>query len=435
MPYLRLIEMLNHPRQGDLTIDLSDDAAEGPRHLILTGPNASGKTTILRMLAAELDSDFGGSPPRDRTRYEVVVDGREAIERLLANASSHLPTVGEVETAATERQQIGDRHGYGHAYREFVLRDEWSWSGERPSLLERWRLMNRVHHQGLFIATWIGARRDTNMAAVSGPTSKRFRVVKCSKNLASGFHQFLVDLNVRARLARSDKPGDANTIERWLGHLEAKLADLFDLAGLKMKFSYEPYKVEFVEPSGLTYGFEHLAAGHASILSILAEILLRIDGSATPFEFDDPRLSGVVLIDELEVHLHPSLQERVLPFLTGLFPRLQFVVATHSPAVISSIDNAWVFDLKTRERVASSELRGVRYGDLMVDHFGISSDVDLVTTRQLQRLVMLSKQAPRDANADQELRALAQALAPLQHPLVLEVQVQLALEARPKASA
>ena len=143
----------------------------------------------------------------------------------------------------------------------------------------------------------------------------------------------------------------------------------------------------------------------------------------------------MVLIDELEVHLHPSLQERVLPFLTRLFPRLQFVVATHSPAVISSIDNAWVFDLKTRERVASSELRGVRYGDLMVDHFGISSDVDLATTRQLQRLVTLSKQAPRDATAQHELRALVQELAPLQHPLVLEVQVQLALEAQPKASA
>jgi predicted ATP-binding protein involved in virulence len=62
-------------------------------------------------------------------------------------------------------------------------------------------------------------------------------------------------------------------------------------------------------------------------------------------------LQGIVLIDEIETHLHIDLQKKILPFLTSFFPKIQFIVTTHSPFVLSSIDNAVIYDLEKQIRV------------------------------------------------------------------------------------
>ena len=56
--------------------------------------------------------------------------------------------------------------------------------------------------------------------------------------------------------------------------------------------------------------------------------------------------TGVVLIDEIEQHLHPKWQRRLLPTLTELFPNLQFVITTHSPQVLSYVPNGCAFSLE-----------------------------------------------------------------------------------------
>ena len=83
---------------------------------------------------------------------------------------------------------------------------------------------------------------------------------------------------------------------------------------------------------------------------------------------------GIVLIDEPETHLHLQLQEQVLPLLTSLFPNVQFIAATHSPAVIASIKNATIFDLTTKETRISEETAGRSYSDLMVSHFDLTNE-------------------------------------------------------------
>lgn len=60
---------------------------------------------------------------------------------------------------------------------------------------------------------------------------------------------------------------------------------------------------------------------------------------------------GIVLIDEIETHLHLELQKEILPFLTKLYPNIQFIVSTHSPFILSSVDNAVVFDLENKTLV------------------------------------------------------------------------------------
>ena len=62
--------------------------------------------------------------------------------------------------------------------------------------------------------------------------------------------------------------------------------------------------------------------------------------------------NGVVIIDEIEQHLHPKLQSRILPSLKDNFPHVQFIVATHSPLVLSSSKSEALFleNGRTNER-------------------------------------------------------------------------------------
>ena len=63
-------------------------------------------------------------------------------------------------------------------------------------------------------------------------------------------------------------------------------------------------------------------------------------------------VEGIVLIDELETHLHVELQRKILPFLTEFFPRIQFIITTHSAYILNSISNACIYDLDKQVRFA-----------------------------------------------------------------------------------
>lgn len=88
-------------------------------------------------------------------------------------------------------------------------------------------------------------------------------------------------------------------------------------------------------PSGEIY-YEYLSSGFKSILSILFGIIKEIE-----YRFSEPRLlaekfDGVVLIDELELHLHPEWQKYIVNILKEAFPLAQFITTTHSPHVIQT---------------------------------------------------------------------------------------------------
>ena len=86
-----------------------------------------------------------------------------------------------------------------------------------------------------------------------------------------------------------------------------------------------------------------LSDGYHVFIALVADIARRavmlneLDGAEAP-----ARVEGVVLIDELDLHLHPDWQRVALPRLREAFPRLQFVVSTHSPQVLSSAENRQV---------------------------------------------------------------------------------------------
>jgi len=84
--------------------------------------------------------------------------------------------------------------------------------------------------------------------------------------------------------------------------------------------------------------------GEKAIITLVADIAYNL-ALAHDFELDEnyPNSPGIVLIDEIEQHLHPNWQRKIIPILTSVFPKIQFFITTHSPQVISSVNSEYVF--------------------------------------------------------------------------------------------
>jgi len=106
-----------------------------------------------------------------------------------------------------------------------------------------------------------------------------------------------------------------------------------------------------VDPKANAQPLSNLSAGQRTMLALVADIAIKavtqnnflVPRDALGLE-DEPlprvlaRTPGVVLIDELDVHLHPKWQRGVVGTLRGLFPRLQFIVTTHSQLLLGEVE-------------------------------------------------------------------------------------------------
>ena len=137
--------------------------------------------------------------------------------------------------------------------------------------------------------------------------------------------------------------------------------------------------------------FNQLSEGFSAFISILADLLIRVDlirSSLGDYTYEP---CGIVLLDEPEGHLHIKAQYDVLPILTEFFPNVQFIVATHSPAVISSIKNTTVFDI-TRQTTVTDEIVGRSYSELMVTQFGLDNEFSPIADEILDNIGKVLKE-------------------------------------------
>lgn len=93
-----------------------------------------------------------------------------------------------------------------------------------------------------------------------------------------------------------------------------------------------------VEKNGISLNVSQLSDGEKCTMAMFGDLARRLS-IANPL-LDNPLLGeGVVLIDEIELHMHPSWQRNVLKRLRETFPNIQFIITTHSPIVLSEVDD------------------------------------------------------------------------------------------------
>jgi hypothetical protein len=109
--------------------------------------------------------------------------------------------------------------------------------------------------------------------------------------------------------------------------------------------------IRLLDANGVNVSLNEMSSGYSSILSMTLDIirfLIEIYGSDKVFENDKQEvinLPGVVLIDEIDAHLHPTWQTRIGQWFTKYFPNIQFIVTTHSPLVCRACDKGSIWGL------------------------------------------------------------------------------------------
>lgn len=87
----------------------------------------------------------------------------------------------------------------------------------------------------------------------------------------------------------------------------------------------------------------NLSAGQSTLLSIFANIIKSSDVSDLNKSINLSQINGIVVIDEIDLHLHIELQKEILPKLINLFPKVQFIITSHSPFFLSGMANSNLF--------------------------------------------------------------------------------------------
>ncbi|MCU0654751.1 MAG: AAA family ATPase [Polyangiaceae bacterium] len=394
MPYVTRVLAERCRNVAGLDIDLTPASGDSRRflHLILTGPNGSGKSGILEATQREMEaSQYGANDPR------------VALPQRIAHWEA-----SDLSRSDIQKAVLDDRA------RLLALQKE------RPVQLF-WDEHPPVGLPGDWFHTAFWATRRLELARVEGPKVlelERFR----RKNLSSFLLQYLVNQKTAQAFAGVDKDvAEVARIERWLDRFRQWVGFVAGDPGLQMEFDRAAFNFVFTLSDGYPFDLKQLSDGASSVLAILADLMLREEDLKRTSKDPSKELSGVVLIDEIEAHLHLKLQESILPFLTGLFPGVQFLIATHSPAVIASISGAMVCDLGARTQRRSDDFIGKNYGVLMTGHFGVSSDMDLDTTHKLSRYRELSALTSRTAEQEQELVALRDILTGRSESLAVEL--------------
>lgn len=102
-----------------------------------------------------------------------------------------------------------------------------------------------------------------------------------------------------------------------------------------------PLKVIFIEKKS-PVSFEQLSAGYKGVITIICDLISRLSANQPNVE-NIKEFQGIVLIDEVELHLHPKWKYNFMNKLRNTFPLIQFIVTTHSPTVILGASKEAIF--------------------------------------------------------------------------------------------
>ncbi|MEN7546974.1 AAA family ATPase [Rapidithrix thailandica] len=129
-----------------------------------------------------------------------------------------------------------------------------------------------------------------------------------------------------------------------------------------------------------------LSSGERNLLAIVGDIAIRLIQLNPKIENPLKMGQGIVLIDEIDLHLHPLWQRKVIPKLRSIFPEIQFVVTTHSPFVVQSIESHQRFILEESGIRILNREDDLSYEAIMRDYFEDDKLFDNETELLLEKL-------------------------------------------------
>jgi len=342
------IEKVRHLE--NINIPLMQDYA---RHLIFTGKNGSGKTSVLDAIAGFLGASATSNDPMEAEKL-LKMD-----EANLAAALSNNPLKSDI-------QQIKERI---ISYKERISQAKHGIAITMNHPLED---LKTEYECGNFILAYFKADR-----VFHAEEPEHVEKVELKDHYAmtetprEDFVKYLLDLKMTEALAANGgKKEKAEKIKRWFDQFEGLLQRIFEDESLKLMFDEDTFTFSIHETGKEPFDFNTMSSGYAAILDIVVDIILQMEKQTDKrFAFDLP---GIILIDELETHLHLALQKKIWDLLTTLFPNVQFIVSTHSPFILNTLDNVAIYDLENHVLVENG-LTDIPYEGVVEGYFKVDA--------------------------------------------------------------
>lgn len=397
--YLKSIHVneLYHLKNFDIEVCRGEEK----KHLIITGPNGTGKTILLKSVLASLEKivqdknlNLKALPKNVRIFQDQIQRDKEANDIVSVRRNEETLRSCEKQFEEFTKEVVLDISNYEDVAHNFS-------------------------EKKFIVASYDDVRRS-HFVAVKNP-EKPVLSFSVKDNKVDQFLKFMVDLKIQQALANNEKQfKDANIIGEWFGSFENILKKLFNDPSLHLNFDYKTYIFTICEQGKLPYEFTQLSAGYSAALDIITDLMLKMQNSGQLVRAYD--VEGIVLIDEIETHLHLALQKQILPLLIGLFPKIQFIVTTHSPFILNSVSNVTVYDLKRKTSI--DDLTDYSYETLAEGYFGIETESGELRDRLRQIEELLAKKE-KDATDEEKLNYLIEDLKKIPDAVAPEIKTRL----------
>jgi len=345
------------------------------KNLIITGGNGSGKTSFLRnayekivlLIIKKKQADL----PQLRKQLQV---NKNHLDTLTKGTSQYDSWVTILKNSQTELKNIEDEI-------QLIIPNNISFSSKYDD-----RQAVILYFEDKRLAEIVEAKAAQGLQTEIEENSK----VAHNKNVGNKLEQHLLNLRVRRSFAITEDKEQSlvDTIDVWFDEFDKNLKHLFEDNSIKLDFDTNKNKFSIKQDSKPPYTFQTLSAGYKAIFDVYADLLMRTEY----FSVSPLTLEGVVFIDEIDSHLHVSLQRLILPFFTESFPKVQFIVTTHSPFVLMSTRDTLVYDLGKEMPYSISQVKS--QNEILSEYLGVPTAMPVWAERSLADI--LSKYLNRE---------------------------------------
>ena len=166
---------------------------------------------------------------------------------------------------------------------------------------------------------------------------------------------------------------------------------------------------------------DQLSGGYRIVLALAADLARRMV-QINPHMDDPLKSEAVVLIDEIELHLHPKWQQRILADLQRTFPNAQFIVSTHSPQVLTTVEPQRIVELaREGDCIVAGAPAGATYGaeagDVLSGVMGVKERPENEFTKALEQYRHLVSEGKGESEEALALRCKLEKLSPRDYAL------------------
>ena len=421
---LKSVEIENYRAIEKLTLPLDPDLT------VLHGDNTCGKTSVLSAIAVGLGAIPRFLPEATGIRYLKTDRRRDAPFVRVALTTT--------DGVAWERKQFGDlsqtrpetRRHYAELQEmlnEIVQAD----SEERPARLpivtfydtDR-SVLDRVKRQ----RGYAGERgqpqqrpNDDLQYSTQDQPSRRYIALNGALAARANFKQLFQWFRAREdeELREQKKRRDFEYRQRDLSAVRNAISSVLDGVS-DPRIDMQPLRfsvsVKLEDGHVDTLEIDQLSDGQRAVLALAADLAWRM-AQGNPHLQDPLSSEGIVLIDEVELHLHPSWQQRILGDLRRTFPNAQFIVSTHSPQVLTTVEPRHIIELAREDgRIvagsAAAWTYGAEAGDVLSAVMGVNERPDNDFTSKLASYRRLVSDGRGESGEALALRADLESLSP-----------------------